>query len=178
MRHARGSGELAVMDEMPRAELTQRAPGLDYNTVMAQYERLPSALDRRLTLLRELLLQQDMPQPTDETKLYRVCRAYAGCRAAAAAWDPESGEEEEFWDHLKKEGWDASGQSIWLSCARVPAHETRKSRGRISGLSFIYSSKAVPAAENLLHRTGISLCAIQDCPSMLIGWTRLSSAPM
>ena len=103
-----GSARHDVMDWGDAAELAQRAPGLDYNTVMAQYERLPSALDRRLTLLRELLLQQDIPQPPDETKLYRVCRAYAGFRAAAAAWDPESGEAEEFWDHLEKEGWVSS----------------------------------------------------------------------
>ena len=119
-------------------------PCLDPETVKAQYARIPSALDRRLTLLNELLLQQDIPPPQDKTTRNRMYADYAGCRAAAAAWDPESGEEEEFWDHLKKEGWDASGQSIWLSCVRVPAHETRKSRGRISGLSFYILKQSSP----------------------------------
>ena len=54
------------------AELARRAPSLDYDTVMAQYERTPSALDRRLALLRELLLQQDIPLSTDETNLHQV----------------------------------------------------------------------------------------------------------
>ena len=85
--------------------LLQQAPRLDPETVKAQYARIPSALDRRLTLLRELLRQQDIPQSKDENRLYRVCRDYEGLRAAAEAWDPASGEENEFWDHLEKEGW-------------------------------------------------------------------------
>ena len=85
--------------------LLQQAPRLDPETVAAQSARTPSALDRRLTLLRELLRQQDIPQSKDENRLYRVCRDYEGLRAAAEAWDPESGEENEFWDHLEKEGW-------------------------------------------------------------------------
>ena len=103
----------AVMDEMPRAELAQRAPSLDYNTVMAQYERPPSALDRRLALLRELLLQQDIPLPTDEPNLHRVCTDYAGFRAAAAAWETDTDSEaEEFWVHLEKEGWVSSRPAV------------------------------------------------------------------
>ena len=85
--------------------LPQQAPSLDYDTVMAQYARPPSALHRRLYLLNELLLQQDIPLPIDKTKLRRVYADYTGFRAAAAAWDPEPREENEFWDHLEKEGW-------------------------------------------------------------------------
>ena len=90
---------------MNDSTLLQQAPRLDSETVAAQSARTPSALDRRLTLLRELLRQQDIPRSTDEHKLYRVYADYNGFRAAAAAWDPESREENEFWDHLEKEGW-------------------------------------------------------------------------
>ena len=81
------------------AELAQLAPGLDYDTVMAQYGRIPSVQDRRLNLL-----QQDIPLPTDEINLERVCTDYKGFRAAAAAWTTDS-EAEEFWDHLEKKEW-------------------------------------------------------------------------
>ena len=89
-------------------DVARRAPRLDPDAVLAQYARSPSALDRRLYLLNELLLQQDLPQPTDKTKLHRVCTDYEGFRAAAAAWITETeseAEAEEFWDHLEKEGW-------------------------------------------------------------------------
>ena len=87
-------------------KLLQQAPRLDPETVAAQSVRTPSALDRRLTLLRELLRQQDIPRSTDENKLYRVCRDYEGLRAAAAAWETDTDSEaEEFWEHLEKEGW-------------------------------------------------------------------------
>ena len=42
---------LTVID----SKLLQQAPRLDPETVAAQSARTPSALDRRLTLLRELL---------------------------------------------------------------------------------------------------------------------------
>ena len=61
--------------------------------------------------LRELLLQQDIPLPTDEPNLHRVCRDYAGFRAAAAAWETDS-EAEEFWEHLEKEGWVSSRPAV------------------------------------------------------------------
>ncbi len=97
------------------SKLLQQAPRLDHETIVAQYARTPSALDRRLTLLRELLRQQDIPRSTDETKLHRVCRDYQGLRAAAAAWETDSGtdsEAEEFWVHLEKEGWVSSRPSL------------------------------------------------------------------
>ena len=85
-------------------DVARRAPRLDPDAVLAQYARNPSALDRRLTLLNELLLQQDLPQPTDETKLHRVCRDYAGFRAAAAA-TTSAAEETEFRKHIEVKGW-------------------------------------------------------------------------
>ena len=95
------------------SKLLQQAPRLDHDTVLAQYERTPSALDRRLTLLRELLRQQDIPRSTDENKLYRVCRDYEGLRAAAAAWETDTDSEaEEFWEHLEKEGWVSSRPAV------------------------------------------------------------------
>ena len=80
------------------------APRLDPETVKVQYARIPSALDRRLYLLNELLLQQDLPKLQDERLRHRVYVDYSGFRAAAAAWETDS-EEEEFWEHLEKEGW-------------------------------------------------------------------------
>ena len=50
-------------------DLASRAPRLDHDTVLAQYERPPSALDRRLYLLNELLRQQDLPRPPDEATM-------------------------------------------------------------------------------------------------------------
>ena len=85
-------------------DVARRAPRLDPETVKAQSARIPSALDRRLTLLNELLLQQDLPQPPDETKLHQVCRDYAGFRAAAAATTNET-EEFEFQKHIEAKGW-------------------------------------------------------------------------
>ena len=85
-------------------DVARRAPRLDPDAVLAQYARNPSALDRRLYLLNELLLQQDMPQPTDETNLHRVCTDYEGFRAAAAAWATDS-EAAEFLIHFKQTGW-------------------------------------------------------------------------
>ena len=79
-------------------------PRLDPETVMVQYARTPSALDRRLYLLNELLLQQDLPMLQDERLRHRVYVDYSGFRAAAAAWETDL-EEEEFWEHLEKEGW-------------------------------------------------------------------------
>ena len=96
-------------------KLLQQAPRLDPETVAAQSARTPSALDRRLTLLRELLRQQDIPRSTDENKLYRVCRDYEGLRAAAAAWETDTdtdSEAEEFWVHLEKEGWVSSRPAV------------------------------------------------------------------
>ena len=94
-------------------KLLQQAPRLDPETVAAQSARTPSALDRRLTLLRELLRQQDIPRSTDENKLYRVCRDYEGLRAAAAAWETDTDSEaEEFWEHLEKEGWVSSRPAV------------------------------------------------------------------
>ncbi len=87
-------------------KLLQQAPSLDPETVLAHYGRPPSALDRRLTLLRELLRQQDIPRSTNETKLHQMCTDYEGFRAAAAAWETDADSEaEEFWVHLEKEGW-------------------------------------------------------------------------
>ena len=86
------------------AELARRAPRLDYDSVMARYDRTPSALERRLCLMRELLLQQDTPLPTDKINQHRVCTDYEGFRAAAAGVT-EPGEEEEFWGHLEQKGW-------------------------------------------------------------------------
>ena len=87
-------------------KLLQQAPRLDPETVAAQSAKTPSTLDRRLTLLRELLRQQDIPQSKDENRLCRVCRDYEGLRAAAAAWETDTNSEaEEFWVHLEKEGW-------------------------------------------------------------------------
>ena len=60
------------------------APCLDPETVAAQYARTPSALDRRLYLLNELLLQQDLPKPQDKHLQHRVYVDYSGFRAAAA----------------------------------------------------------------------------------------------
>ncbi len=42
-------------------KLLQQAPRLDSETVAAQSAKTPSTLDRRFTLLRELLRQQDIP---------------------------------------------------------------------------------------------------------------------
>ena len=106
-----GSARHDVMDWGDAAELARRAPRLDHDAVLAQYERNPSALDRRLTLLRELLLQQDIPRPTNESALHRVCTDYEGFRAAAAAWITKL-EAEEFWGHLEKEGWVRSRPAV------------------------------------------------------------------
>ena len=80
------------------------APRLDPETVKVQYARTPSALDRRLYLLNELLLQQDLPKPQDKHLQHRVYVDYSGFRAAAAAWETDS-EAEEFWEHLETKGW-------------------------------------------------------------------------
>ena len=76
------------MEPGEEAELAQRAPNLDYETVMEHYERISSALDRRLTLL-----QQDIPPTTDKTKLHRASKDYEGFRKAEEAWITESEEE-------------------------------------------------------------------------------------
>ena len=93
-----------VLDWGWEANRLAAAPCLDPETVKAQYARTPSALDRRLTLLNELLLQQDLPRPPDETKLHRVCRDYEGFRAAAAA-TTSAAEELEFRKHIEAKGW-------------------------------------------------------------------------
>ena len=85
-------------------DLASRAPRLDHDTVLAQYERPPSALDRRLYLLNELLRQQDLPRPPDEATMHRVCRDYGGFRAAAAA-TASATEETEFRKHIEVRGW-------------------------------------------------------------------------
>ena len=89
---------------LSEAELVRRAPRLDPETVVAQYARTPSALDRRLYLLNELLLQQDMPEPQDKQLQNRVYADYRGFRAAAAAWETDS-EPTEFLIHFKQKGW-------------------------------------------------------------------------
>ena len=58
--------------------LPSRVLCLDRDTEMAQYARTPSALDRRLYLLKELLLQQDMPEPQDKQLQNRVYADYSG----------------------------------------------------------------------------------------------------
>ena len=93
-----------VLDWGWEANRLAAAPCLDPETVKAQYARIPSALERRLTLLNELLLQQDLPQPPDETKLHQVCRDYEGFRAAAAA-TTSAAEELEFRKHIEAKGW-------------------------------------------------------------------------
>ena len=89
---------------LSESELVRRAPRLDPETVVAQYARNPSALDRRLYLLNELLLQQDMPEPQDKQLQTRVYANYRGFRAAAAAWETDS-EPTEFLIHFKQRGW-------------------------------------------------------------------------
>ena len=89
---------------LSESELVRRAPRLDPETVKAQYARTPSALDRRLYLLNELLLQQDMPEPQDKQLQNRVYADYRGFRAAAAAWETDS-EPTEFLIHFKQRGW-------------------------------------------------------------------------
>ena len=84
--------------------LPSRVLCLDRDTEMAQYARPPSALDRRLYLLNELLLQQDIPRPTGITELHRVYTDYKRFRAAAAATTSET-EEFEFRKHIEANGW-------------------------------------------------------------------------
>ncbi len=76
------------MEPGEETEPAQRAPNLDYDTVMEHYERISSALDRQL-----ILMQQDIPPTTDKTILHRVCKDYEGFRKAEAAWITDSEEE-------------------------------------------------------------------------------------
>ena len=101
--HTRSSRH-AVVDEVPREELARRAPTLDYDTTVEWSNRRPSTTDRRLCLMRELLVQMDMRLPPEDSTHGIVYADYAGFRWAAAACAEDS-EWREFLEHFQKRGW-------------------------------------------------------------------------
>ncbi len=118
---------------------------------MSNSKEPPLPWTARLVLLRELLLQQDIPEPQGQHPRYRECVDYWGFRAAAAAWGTHS-EEEEFWDHLEHKGWvsirpkaeigdlaeqmGAEHPAVWALDARLWVEEHTR-RDSLSQQSFI-----------------------------------------
>ena len=94
----------SVLFEIPREELAARAPRVSHDMVQSCYIRPPRAEAQLLYVMRELILQQDIPLPTSSPQLrkardeYALFQLAAGACATSADWD-------ELLGHIRARDW-------------------------------------------------------------------------